>query len=481
VDWWSAGVPVIPALFFTIAALMAWFRSYMQPKPYHWLAVAIMATAAASGFYLKFLLIPCYFLFLRLAVLPPVLGLPAGIRPLWAERRRWVAVAAFPALFIAVYVLSGLAGRSYVPGERPYLPYLAIGWFEVFVPLSFLNTPLSSSAPTTTAWVVVVCGQLAFWSLVWATWRRTSLALRGWALVICVFGVNMLMVGSVRLPAYGAEIAYPLRYYPEILLFLPVALALGLRQGVERSPRLAWERTRVGRTALAAFAGLYAFSFVIQAPVIGRASEGVQVRGWIDNLRQDLTLAVDRGVVRLVDSEVPEYVIPLWLTPLNRVSTILGLLQVDAVYNELSASPSVVRPDGRIAEATFQPLSGPLSSTREGDLRAAGKDNAPVSGTCIQGAETRLFRADAEPGGERMALKIVYSDESRGPITLDVESTDADLVRTWALHPERGGEIVDLGTSRLRGLTLRGAEGTVLCLEHIEIGSLILEQRPLQR
>ena len=478
VDWWSAGVPVIPALFFTTAALVAWFRSYVHPKPSHWLAVAIVAMAAASGFYLKFLLIPFYFLVLRLAIFPRVLGLRGGVQPLWEERRRWLAVAAFPALFLAVYVLSGLAGRSYVPGERSYLAYLATGWFEVFVPLALLNTPVGPSTSVTATWIVVVCSQLVFWAVVWVTWRRTSLALYGWALVVFVFAVNLLMIGSVRLPAYGVAIAYPLRYYPEILLFLPVALALALRQGTERRPEAAWEGTGAGRTALAAFACVHAMSFVLQAPAMGRASEGVQARAWIDNLRRDATAAAEGGGVRLLDSEVPEYVIPLWLTPLNRVSTLLGLLQVDAVYNEFSDSPRVVRSDGRLAEATFRPLSRLLLSPHRTDTGADGQGRTHVDGACIQGAETVLMsRAPGdEPIGERLALRLSYSAGSRGPLALEVESVDPDVTRTWSLHPERGAEIVDLGWSRPTTLNLRGNASSVVCLDRIDLGSLITGQ-----
>ena len=61
-----------------------------------------------------------------------------------------------------------------------------------------LNVPLDST-PSTASWVIVVCSQVLFWGLVWATWRRSSLALPGWALFVLAFLLNMVMVGAVRL------------------------------------------------------------------------------------------------------------------------------------------------------------------------------------------------------------------------------------------------------------------------------------------
>jgi hypothetical protein len=477
IDWWSAGVPVIPALFFTTLALSAWLRSFTSPRAMLWLAVTILATAAAGGFYLKFLLIPLYCVLFRLLVFPRVLGLPGGIGVLWQERARWIALAGFPALFVAVYVLSGLAGRSYVPGERPYLPYLAVGWFEVFVPLSLLNLPLRPSASADRWWAVVTCSQLAFWSIVWATWRRTALAAYGWTLLALVFAVNMLMVGSVRLPAYGVEIAYPLRYYPEIVLFVPLVLGLALRQGAERRSERGWERSRTGRTTLAAVGCLYVLSFVLQAPGIAAASDGVQARRWIENLWRDLPTARDRGVVRLVDSDVPEYVIPAWLTPLNRVSTILGLLDIVGVYNEATERLHVVQSDGRIAAATFQAISLLVSSVSDENVGQPG-DQDP-SRRCLDGTKVLRLRPGIEGAGRRLALRTVYASGGRGQVSLEL-ATAPDVRTVWTLRPERGAEIVDLGTTGLQELALRGTESTPVCIERIEIGTLVPNQRTLE-
>ena len=149
-SWWSSGLPVIPALFFTVVALSAWLRSYTaeESAQWTWVWVATIAVAAAGAFYLKFVLIPIYLLFLRLMIFPRLLGLPGGIRDLWRglwkERMRWAALVAPPAAFVAVFVLSGLAGRSASGGSRPYLDYLTTAWFRAFIPASFMNARVAS-------------------------------------------------------------------------------------------------------------------------------------------------------------------------------------------------------------------------------------------------------------------------------------------------------------------------------------------------
>ena len=122
VNLWSNGVPVFPTLLFTVVALSAWIRSYGRSNRTFWVGVTVMAIAATTGFYMKFLLIPVYLLFFRLAILPRLLDLPGGIRALWQERNRWLAVAAPPALFLIVYVVSGLAVRTYSSGRSAPSP-----------------------------------------------------------------------------------------------------------------------------------------------------------------------------------------------------------------------------------------------------------------------------------------------------------------------------------------------------------------------
>jgi hypothetical protein len=481
VNLWSNGVPVFPTLLFTVVALSAWIRSYGESNRTFWVGMTVMAIAATTGFYLKFLLIPVYLLFFRLAILPRLLDLPRGIRALWQERNRWLAVAAPGALYVAVYILSGLAARSYVPGDRPFLAYLETAWFRVVIPIAMLNIPLDST-PSTASWVVVGCSQALFCGVLWATWRRSSLALPGWALFVLAFLLNMMMVGAVRLATSGIAIAYWLRYYPEVVLILPVALALGLRQGAERRPELAWERTLTGRSVIGVLACVQAVSLAIWAPRIVSKSDGARSRVWFDNLRSGLDAAhVDQAPLRIVDSETPEYVVLSWMAPYNRVSTILRLLGVDAVYNDASGPTYDVSPDGRLAVAAFRPMLQLLPAPPGDAVRIVSHSSPGRTEMCLQDVSLRHDAAGAEFIGDRLALRVFYSAKSRGAVALQVDTSDPERrYRDLQLNPvNRRAELVDLGASQIRALKVEASQGDRICIERMEIGSLAGRRNPL--
>jgi hypothetical protein len=481
VNLWSTGVPVFPTLLFTVVALSAWIRSYGESNRVFWIGVTVMAIAATTGFYLKFLLIPVYLLFFRVAILPWLLGLPRGIRPLWQERNRWLAAAAPPVLYLSVYILSGLAARSYIPGERPLLTYLEIAWFRVAVPIVTLNVPLDST-PSVASWVVVVCSQLLFWGVVWATWRRSSLALPGWTLFGLAFVLNMMMVGSVRLATSGIAIAYWLRYYPEVVLIFPIALALGLRQGAERRPELAWERTSTGRTVIAVFACVQAVSLAIWAPRIVGKSDGARSRVWFDNLRSGLdAVQLDQAPLRIVDSDTPEYVVLSWMAPYNRASVILRLLGVRAIYNDASEPTYDVLPDGRVVLAAFRPMVQLLPEVPDDAVRTVSHSSPGAAEKCLQDVSLQANAAGEELVGDRLALRVFYSANSRRAVALHVDTTDQERPsRDFELYPvNRRAELVDLGASRIRALRVEASPGDAICIERMEIGSLAGRRDPL--
>jgi hypothetical protein len=477
--WWSNGLPIFPLLFFTAVALSSFLKSYTDPRTTLWLGVTVIAIAAAGAFYIKFLLIPFYLLLFRLWILPRLLDLSGGIRALWEERTRWIAFAVPPAAYLAVFVFSGLAGRTVTSGERPFLEFFAAAWFHALVPASFLNAEVDPSTRFSIAsWVVVIASQLVFLGLVAATLKRTSLALRGWAIFVVVFAVNAAMVGASRLASFGVlEIAYPLRYYPEVVFFLPLSLALGLRQGAERRPQVAWEKGTVGKVALILFTCLYAVGLIVWAPRSVNASEGAQSRVWFDNLERDLRRADAHDVaLRVLDSDTPEYVMPQWMGPYNRVSTILWLLDVDVLYNEVTDATYLVRGDGRLAEAMFQPSS--LLVGQDGDVsegvEVEAADLRSSSGVCIRDAASLRYRPTSELSGQRSALKLTYAERSGQPAVLEVEPSTPDRgLRRLALHPDESDvELMELGTSGVQELTLRAASGDELCVERLELGAL---------
>jgi hypothetical protein len=400
---------------------------------------------------------------------------PRGIRGLWDERIRWFAVGAPAAIFLAVLAASGLASRSAVGGSRPYLGYVATAWFRAVVPASFLNARIGGSGPSIPPWLIVVVSQAVFWGLVIVTWRRSALAARGWALFAFVFVVNVAMIGTARLPAFGVDIAYDLRYYPEIVLFLPLALALGFRKGAERRQEVVWEDTTLGQTAVVVLVCLFVASFGVWAPGIVSDSPGVRARSWYSNLRGDLDVVTEQGVPRVVDSETPEFVMPEWMATDNRVSTITELVHIEVVYNELTERTYLVLGDGRLAEAEFQTISPLVSGSILGEgVRIMGGHASEGSAICLGDRDRMFFRPDADVTAKRLALRVFYSAQSRGSVRVVVDARDPDRpFRYLELRPfRRAAELIDLGTSRVRAVTWMASPGDDVCIERMEIGSL---------
>ena len=160
---------------------------------------------------------------------------------------RWIALAAPPAAFVAVYVLSGLGGSV---GDRRLtaLPRLSRHGMVPRVHPSLVHerSDRGSATPSVPPWLIVVVSQVVFWG-----WSARHGDGRPWLFAdgrcsVFVFALNVAVVGTVRLPGFGVKIAYELRYYPEVVLFLPVALALASGRGRNA------DRPRVGEDASSA-------------------------------------------------------------------------------------------------------------------------------------------------------------------------------------------------------------------------------------
>jgi hypothetical protein len=339
-----------------------------------------------------------------------------------------------------------------------------------------MNARVDGSTFSISPWVIVACSQVIFWAVVGATLTRSSLALRGWALFLFVFVVNVAVVGTDRLPFFGVEIAYALRYYFEVALFLPLTLALGLRQGEERRPELAWERTRYGQTLIALMACGYALCFVIWAPGVVSDSQGVQAKSWYDNLRHDIDAVTQDGTTpRIVDSVTPAFMMEGWMEPIDRVSNVLELAPVDVIYNQLSGRTYLVRNDGHLAEAVFRPIVPVLTAgTPARGVRIVGGGPEGTGGICLDGGGSLRYRPDLAITGQSLAMRVHYSERSRGPIPGQAGTGDPDIpFRSLELRPfQSDAELIDLGTSRLQGLSLNVPPGDRVCIDRMEIGSL---------
>jgi hypothetical protein len=457
-------------------ALATWLRSYLEPRAGRWIIVSVAALNVAGLFSIKFLLIPLYFLIIRLWILPRVADVRGGLRAVWAERYRWLALAVGPVVFVMVFVVSGLY-PSGVGAAGPYAEYLAIAWFGGFIPASMLNARLTGEQPALLYWTVVIAAQIIFWSVAVSTARRSPLAARGWGLFLLAFVTNVAMVAPYRLQTFGLGLAYELRYYPEAVFFLPIALALAFRrrETSDRSPTtpaiLSRSRARAG---LGAAIALYAGFFVVWAPGLVRDWVGVPARAWFENLESDLLVAAAAGrILHIIDSETPDYVMPDFLSPYNKVSTVVGLTDVDASYNELSSRTYLVRRDGHLAEAVFRPVHSLVRGDTLGQgIRLRGPNALSESGLCLSNGATLSYAPAAELVSDRLSMRILYAASSQRPASLEVHVGPSGVRHHRLRAADRRAELIDLGTSAVRGLVIRAPIAGGFCVERLDLGSL---------
>jgi hypothetical protein len=473
VGWWSTGPHVMGLAFFTAVAFLAWLRSYGSSRPRFWIAVTVVALFAAGSFHSKFLLVPFYLLLFRLLILPRTFGLGNGLGALWGERYRWSAVFLPAATYVAVLVMFNVAGNGVQPAYHSYLQFVGVAWFQVGVPVTLLNMYPPWAEGPAGSWAVVAVGQVALIIVLAATIRRTRLALRAWSFFLLTFLLNALMLASFRLQAFGTEIAYLLRYYPEVAYLLPVLLALCFRQGHERHAGVAWEQRRIGRAVMAMHAGALAFFLVLGGPQLVKETDGALARPWMTNLLDDLASAQEStDTVSLLDAETPEPVMAEWMFPQNRIATVVALTDADVEFNELSDDLLMVADDGRLVQPELETVSVLLlrDELAEG---VSGGTRDPAGRRCLDGG-TLEYQPSSTIAGTRLAVRIDYAGDSSGHGVLTVVSRDPDEpVRTLHLEPEhRAAELLDVGTTQLRSLRIEAAEGRDLCMHRVEIVSV---------
>jgi hypothetical protein len=102
---------------------------------------------------------------------------------------------------------------------------------------------------------------------------------------------------------------------------------------------------------------------------------GVKARAWFENLQGDLRVAAAAArIIHILDSETPDDVMPDFLAPYDKVSTVVGLTDVDASYNELSSRTP--RSTGRASSGRglpTRPLARARRHARPGGFVSGGR------------------------------------------------------------------------------------------------------------
>jgi hypothetical protein len=94
---------------------------------------------------------------------------------------------------------------------------------------------------------------------------------------------------------------------------------------------------------------------------------------------------------------------------------------------------------------------------------------------CFGDGRRLEYRPEKDVTGDRLTIRMTYYRAGRLPVAVKVDAHDATRpFRFIELHPsESEVELVDLATSRLRALTFEASPDDSVCVEQMEIGSLV--------
>jgi hypothetical protein len=375
-EWYSAGLLVIPSVTFSLACIHAYVR-WWHSRRRAWLVWSVVALCLGLGFYEKTALVPLYLFAMTGLLLEPGRTIRSALR---SVRPQVWALYLAPVIVLAVIYLAGNYAEGTNTLDLSQLPtYLRIAWLDGFAPIILgVRVPASAAAPAQT--IAVVVAQLAIVATVIASIRRRRPAWRAWAFLAGAFLVNALLIVP-RLGPWGPQIGYEPRYYTELAMLLalvaPFAFAVPLpRQGERPSPgtarRLQWPRPAAAALAAGLLAGYVAL--VVWSDVdITRHAPGRSVRAWAQRLDADLARVRAHGETpNLIDEAVPSRVIPGYLAgrdepPSNLLSSVLALSSNRVRFNEVSNPTYRASPSGHLEQVRLVPvMGGNLAALRQG-------------------------------------------------------------------------------------------------------------------
>jgi hypothetical protein len=134
-----------------------------------------------------------------------------------------------------------------------------------------------------------------------------------------------------------------------------------------------------------------------------------------------------------------------------------------------------VRGDGHLGLAGFRSKSVLVSGTGLGrDVHLFQPSVTGPNAVCVRDGGRLLYRPSVELRDQRLAIRIFYADQTLGSGRVVVDADDPDRpFRYLQLRQSRSAaELIDLGTTRLRAMSLVSSRGSDLCIDRLEIGSL---------
>ncbi len=487
-QWFSAGVLILPSTTFSLAAIHAylcWWRTGRRA----WLVWSALAVTGGLLFYIKALLVPLYVLLIRVFLLEPGQSLRDGVRGAVREWRVWALYAIPVVAAITTYLVQGYGDSAKGIAVHTIADYFETAWTAGFVPALFgVRVPVYGDA--TFHDVAIVGCQLALIGAVVLSIARRRSAWRPWALLVFVFLLNAVLVFP-RL-GFGPVIGYTLRYFAESVYFaaivIPFAFARPRPKG-RSAGSLAAPRAAILFPTLAALAVYTAFVWASDA-AFTRHWPGQTSRAWTENLRGDLDALARRQVEPvLLNTAVPTDVLPFWVEstrplPANYLSAVIPIFHPGLRYDKVSAKTYRVRDDGHVEAVDFRVAGGddPRALLRRGRLALSGAAaNVPGRGLCVgRGAQPGSFEwRPAKPlRGQAWYLHATYQTGpgERPEVRIDRGSGYRRRDdRLLAPLPRGGTALVALAgfraSSTVAGISLGVPGGRQACFTRFVVGA----------
>lgn len=485
-EWFGAGLMVLPPTAFTLAALHA-YLSWWETRRRGWLIWSVVAVAGALAFYEKAALVPVYLVLVRVLLVDERRTIAANVRQAAREWRVWALYAGVVVVWFIAYQTRDYADSWHVGDLGKNLVFLRISWFESFVP-GALGMRITGREEDLARVLQAVVAQAVLLGAVAASVRRRRAAWRAWALLAIAFLLNSVLLFPRVAEWPPALIGHTLRYQTELLMLLPLVLAAafarGPHEGASRPPRRAWRPVLAGMAALAVFAAVA----ISNMDAISDGSPGPVSKRYFASLSAGLDrLQRDGASVNLLDEQMPAPLIAGWLRPGDeRLSRILPLFHEGLRFNVVDEPIHRVRIDGRIVPVRFdREAGGDLGMLIDrGFVQPAGGNKPYIDkGLCLRASGRTKASMELLPPrtlrGRRWYLRADYSTGSDNGIMLAVnrgvpypETGDQRL----APAPAGGKALVDLGalptgTPTFGGVRFDVPPGGAACFTRLEVGA----------
>lgn len=421
-QWWSNGQQVIPTLVVDLICLYGFLR-WRGGGSRWWIALSAGAMTFGLLFYIRPILMIGILLLLRILLFEERLRPGPILAGLWRERLVWLAYL-LPALVYAAFYLGrhvyegGGGDGAATPGE--IAEFVRISWLRSLAP-SFLGIRIPVGELTTWQTIGEVLAQVLILGFAAFTIVRRRSALRAWTFWSLVFLGSLLIVGVPRLPQFGPEIGFDLRYLVDYAWLLPLSACAALApratcdpaDGVPRAQTLPVPRAGVVAGVAVVLAGYSALTLTTMAD-INREWEGDEANTWVSNVR-DKVPALPRGAI-LADRETPNFIVPAFIPAYNTLRQALPLLDDRQVDGPVRTGPVYELDDS----GTPRPVG--LAASSRGNLVELQRSGAVVvvngptevrgDALCVTPTTAPAliewtFAAPAE--GQRLYLELDYS------------------------------------------------------------------------